>query len=239
MIAARLDFKKEGRASHALHGPRTRSKACARAAGVLQAGSARPAVATTIPGRPRSGPSCRGSADKARYVKAALPARPLPRTVPASGAPTRSFKPPRPGPPTLRAVQALRFRSAPALLYITQPYPLRRDTTARPTGAGPGPHPPPPALRRAPPQAWHSGRKVHRHPRGLAPGHPARQGQRGRASSSRRFAGWPAARSAATPLAAPHARPELQARNSHKTGRPQGRPQSRSSIVGHPGGTCP
>ena len=56
---------------------------------------------------------------------------------------------------------------------------------------------------RAPPQAWHCGRNVHRHPRGLAPGHPARQGQEGRASSSRRFAGWPAASWAATRLATP------------------------------------
>ena len=172
-------------------------------------------MATALPGRPRSGPWCRGSADKARYVKAALPARPLPRTVPARGAPTRSFKPPRPACP--RSAPFRRFAFAPGGAPVHNgPYPLRHDTRALPTGTGPGlPATAGPTPRASPRpssgvQAGLVGQHAARRP------HPARQGPRGRASSSRRFARWPAASSGATTLATPHASPELQRRNSRK-----------------------
>ena len=140
------------------------------------------------------GPAHPVAAPPIRRVDAKLHSRhaPCPATFP-QGARRRAASSLR-ARPVLAPRRALRSRLTPALRYITRPYPLRRDTLS-PPGPALAP-PPPPALRRAPPQPWHSSRNVHRHSRGLAPGHPARQGSRGRAPSSKRFAGRPAASSA-------------------------------------------
>jgi hypothetical protein len=232
--AARLDFKKEGRTVTRLATANDRSKACARAAVILQTRSARPAVATAIPGRPRSGLTCRGSADKARYVKAALPARPLPPHRPRKGradaqlqasapwpllAPRRSGAPllPGPGAPVHNAALSAAPRHRPSPTGAAPGLPATAGPTPRASsGLALRPQCPP-----APPR-----------PRARPSRTP---GLKRKTPSLKRFAGWPAARLAATPFATPHARPEPRAPNSHKTGRLQARPKSRTSIVGHPG----